>query len=370
VLASYTLTAHTSQPYPSLLASLITTPLNLSSTFPAPGNSSLAVIPPTPNNWGSSYGDNVPAGGLVSTLSDLSSFVHAILTANPSLGLTKSQLDAWKKPHAFTGSQYSFVGMPWEIFRPPPEALFPFSDEEERDEYGRGEGRGHTVTILSKGGGAYGYHAHVALIEEYGVGIAVLTAGGENAVMVVVNALLSVVVPALDKVAREQVREEYVGGYFGKERDGVHVNATVELDGLSLKLTGLGRNGSDILAGLGELWNVTVAGFLPSRLTGVYRIYPAEVERRETLPGGGEVVLEDWRFQWDIEFDMKSDLPGSQLSGKDCLSWTLTDWMHYGSEPIDRVVFVKDAKTGNVLGLDVPFLRTGVMGKAKLKRQA
>ncbi|KAK5651384.1 hypothetical protein OQA88_12541 [Cercophora sp. LCS_1] len=347
-LAIYALSSVTNKTYTELLS-----PLPMHSTFPAPGNDSLAVIPPVPNNWGSSYGDDAPGGGLVSTLSDLSVFFHAILSRDPKLGLSETQIREWLKPHAFTGSPYSFVGMPWEIFRPAPGLVFPDYNAT------TGEG-GHIVTIYQKGGGAYGYRSHVALVEEYGLGLVVLTAGGQNALEIVTSAVLGVVLPAADEAAREEVERQYVGVW---EANGDAINATVEVDGVGLKLAGLWRDGSDILEGLRELWDVTVNAFLPSRLNKLFRLYPASVERKAQVEGR-EVVLEDWRFQWDMEFDTASDLPGERLAGNDCLSWTLGDWMHYGSEPVDRVVFVKDAQTGKVLWLDVPFLRTGMMEKA------
>jgi CubicO group peptidase (beta-lactamase class C family) len=65
--------------------------LGISSTRPSPGDESLAVIPPVDNTWGADFGDNVPGGGLVSTLADLSAFVHAILARNPVLG-TETQI--------------------------------------------------------------------------------------------------------------------------------------------------------------------------------------------------------------------------------------------------------------------------------------
>jgi hypothetical protein len=362
-LLSYALEAHTGRNYSTLLHELLTLPLNMSSTVPSPGTDSLAVIPPVPNTWGSSYGDNTPGGGLVSTLSDMTTFVHAILTRNPSVG-TETQIREWLQPRTFAGSRSSFVGLPWEIFRPEPGLLF----NKATTQQGNGGGAGHTVTIHSKGGAAYGYNSRIALLDEYGVGLVLLTAGGQDALTDIFDAALSLLVPALDGLAREQAAREYGGAFAGRsteETGGVPVNATTEMDGVSLRLTGLYRNGSDILAGLEEVWQVTLFAFLPSlRLTGIYRLYPTEVERTSVLPNGRKVVEEDWRLWWEMELDSETELPGRGISSHDCLSWSVADWMHYGSEPVDRVVFVKDAETGRVLGLDAPFLRSGTMEKS------
>ncbi|KAH6649431.1 beta-lactamase/transpeptidase-like protein [Chaetomium tenue] len=360
-LLAFALEAATGKDYATQLRDFLTTPLHMPSTLPSPGNDSLAVIPPVDNTWGSPYGDNAPGGGLVSTLADLSAFLHAILSRDEALA-SPADIRAWLQPRTFSGSRSSAVGLPWEIFRPEPGLLFPGYDAE------TGEG-GHTVTIHAKDGAAYGYHARIALLDEYGVGLVVLTAGNQDALGGVYDAALTGLVPVLDGLARSQAVEEYGGVFRGvstEETGGVSVNATVELDGLSLRLTGLNRNGSDILAALQELWGVTLFEFLPSLdMTGVYRLYPTGIEKKAVLPDGREVVEEDWRVWWEVESTSESEMPGKGLSDTDCLTWTLADWMYYGSQSADRVVFVKDAETGSVLGLDAPFLRTGAMGKSE-----
>ncbi|GAB1319767.1 Beta-lactamase transpeptidase [Madurella fahalii] len=362
-LLMYALESKTGRNFTQLLQDLITTPFNMPNTFPSghpPSpdmNDSLAVIPPMANTWGSNYGDAAPGGGLVSSLADLSSFLHAIL--DRTVLDSPTEVREWLQPRSFAGSPHSFLGTPWEIFRPPPELLFP-----------EAEGAGHTVTILNKDGAAYGYRARISVLDEYGVGIVVLTAGDQTALTSIYDAALAVLVPAVDAAARESAGREYVGGFAGlstAETGRVPVNATTEMDGVSLKLVGLSRNGTDLLASLQEIWTVTMGAFLPSlEPQGVWRLYPAEIARPGTSEDGRELVLEDWRVTWEVELNPDTELPGRGLSGYDCLSWTVVDWLYYGSEPTDRVVFVKDAQTGSVLGLEVPFLRTGSMEKVRL----
>lgn len=284
---------------------------------------------------------------------------------------------SWLKPHVFSGSPSSSVGSPWEIYRPPPDLIFPAYNATENT-------GGHTVTILSKDGAAYGYHARAALLDEYGLGLAVLTAGDQSALPLVLDAAYRLVIPAVDAVAREQAVARYVGSFAGSSDGGgdnpgnaVSPNATLVMDGRSLRLVGLfGRAGKDILAALGEIWLVTAGQFLPAELgkintTRGYRVYPAEVEREEvTLEDGRRVVEEDWRLEWGSVDDVsgrppETDLPGKGISDWDCRSWAVTDWIYYGQQSVDRLVFVKDAETGDVVGLEVPFLRTGVMKKVE-----
>lgn len=83
-LLAYAAEAHTGKNYTQLVRELGIA-LNMPSTRPSPGVDSLGVVPPVPNNWGSDYGDGAPGGGLVSSIADLSSFLHAILTRSPAL---------------------------------------------------------------------------------------------------------------------------------------------------------------------------------------------------------------------------------------------------------------------------------------------
>lgn len=83
-LLMYAVEARTGKKYAELVRELSDS-LGMRSTRPSPGDDALAVIPPMPNTWGSDYGENAPGGGLVSTLADLSSFMHAILAKSPAL---------------------------------------------------------------------------------------------------------------------------------------------------------------------------------------------------------------------------------------------------------------------------------------------
>jgi actin-related protein 6 len=65
------------------------------------------------------------------------------------------------KPSSFAGSPYTFVGMPWEIYRP-----VDLTPEHP-----------HPVAIFGKSGGAMGYRSQVSLVDEYGIGIVALSAG-------------------------------------------------------------------------------------------------------------------------------------------------------------------------------------------------
>jgi hypothetical protein len=58
-----------------------------------------------------------------------------------------------------------------------------------------------------------------------------------------------------------------------------------------------------------------------------------------------------------------TSLPGADLGKDDCVNWVTGDWVYYASESIDRLVFVRDALTREILGAEMPVLRSGVLWK-------
>ncbi|GKT50139.1 beta-lactamase-like protein ARB_00930 [Colletotrichum spaethianum] len=329
--------------FSQLLKALIAEPLGLSNTLLSPGDSSKAVIPPVQNSWGSGYGLNAPGGGLVSSLSDLSILAHGILSRTI---LSPAKTRQWLKPHTFVGSAYSFVGLPWEIFRPP--NLIPEHP--------------HSVTVYAKSGGAYGYRSQLAVIDEYGIAIVLLTAGDMTAVPYIYGSMLATLLPAVDTIARDQAAE--LTGTFVNNPSYSNdscINVTIVQDKDSLLFSSLYRDGMDILTALMEIWTVTVGSQL-TPIDSQFRIFPTEDITRTTLDKR-DVTREAWRIWFVPIYGNASDLPGSGLGSKDCMSWTLNDWIYYGSEPVDRLTFVRDAVTKEMLGVEFPFIRSGLLGK-------
>jgi actin-related protein 6 len=97
----------------------------------------------------------------------------------------------WLKPLSTTSSLNTLVGRPWEILRTTD--LLPAK-------------HAHTVDVYAKSGGAMGYMAQIAVIDQYGVGLAVLTAGPVDAMDILYRAVLGTFVPAIDEEARSQER--------------------------------------------------------------------------------------------------------------------------------------------------------------------
>jgi hypothetical protein len=190
----------------------------------------------------------------------------------------------------------------------------------------------------------------------------VLTAGDPGAMPIFLDALLQGIVEAVEEETRFQV-----GKYAGTWSSRGSVSAELELeidDGPGLKLMMLERNGSSIVEGLMKFWPLTLAEFGP--LDPELRLYPADI-RNESIfrfpntTKDVEVIREDWRITFstlpNTAERTASELPGQGAMGNFCTSWQLADWVYYGGEAVDRVVFVLDKETEEILGIEVPFLR-------------
>ncbi|KAJ3475012.1 hypothetical protein NLG97_g9610 [Lecanicillium saksenae] len=333
--------AHTGMNYTQQVEELLSKPFGLTATRPSPGNDSKAVIPPGQSSWGADYGINAPQGGLVSSIADLSKLAHAILSRTAAL--SPAQTRQWLKPSSYAGSMSSSVGMPWEIRR---YANLTVDNP-------------HPVTVYSKGGGAQQYRSQFSLVDEYGLGIVVLTAGDMHALTYIYDAVLSVLVSAADKVTRKHAKAEYARQFSNRGSQTPNSTVMVEftLDDDSLILSAMSRGSSDILEGWIKVFSESLGMFGP-KISGTVRLFPTELNEKVTLDG--EVVTKEvWRLWPDLVAPTAVDLPGSGLANGDCLGWTLGDWIHYGGEPLDRVIFYR--KGSHVASFEVPFLRSGMM---------
>lgn len=284
----------------------------------------------------------------MSSISDLSVLTHGVLAG--TILDTPSKVREWLKPHSLAGSQYTFVGQPWEIYRPP--GLIP--------------NHPHTVSIYGKAGGAYGYNNQMAVLDEYGVGIIILTAGDPPALPYLYDAMLSTLIPTVDAIARTQAQhytQTFLSGCSAVNTTNVAdytcTVATVTQDSDSLVLTSVFRNNQDVIAGIQQMWIVAVAPFIAD-MGPMFRIFPTEDQVPIDL-NGRIIIREAWRLWPELIYPLDSDLPGRGLGFYDCKSWTLGDWLYYGSEPVDRIVFYRDEETNDIIGMELPFLRSGFM---------
>ncbi|KAJ4203100.1 hypothetical protein NW759_015208 [Fusarium solani] len=339
VILGMALEEYTGKNFTQLVKEIVSGPLDLKNTYPSPGDSDKAVIPPGESSWGADYKENTPAGGLVSSLSDLSKFSYALLSR--TINLTSTEVNAWLKPVSFAGNEYTMTGMPWEILRS--SKLTPDHP--------------HTVTIYGKSGGAQNYRSQLDFVDEYGFAVVLLTAGPMKAAPILRDAMLATFVAAADAVSREQA-EKYEQKFRHKGGKGqVPAEASLKQDKDSMVLASLRRNNTDILAGLAKIWTFSLGDFLPT-VGPKIRVFPSGLRETTTLDGK-PVTKEVWHLWPDIGSDFKTDLPGNMIEDMNCVGWTIQDWVHYGGEPLDRVV-VYVGEDGDVEGFEVPFLRSGV----------
>jgi len=332
----------TGKRYAQLVNEIVTEPLGMYSTFPSPGIDEVAVIPCGDSNWGTNMTYSTPGGGLVSTLSDLSRFTHGLLSR--SLGLSATQIRQWLKPVSFAGGPNSFSGLPWEIFRTSDLVLQ----------------HPHPVTVYGKNGGALQYHSQISVVDEYGLALIVLTAGPMQAQQVLTDYMLYAFVPVFDQISRSEADQHYCHTFHSKgiNGSGSNLNITIIQDDDSLLIKSFYRDGADVKAAIPELWHLSF-GQYGNPYGHTLRLFPTELSVNKTIRGvlvQGEV----WRLWPEVLYSAISDLPGAGLGTADCTAWTVEDWVYYGGEPTDRVIFYKGPK-GKVIGFEAPFIRSGIM---------
>ena len=264
--------------------------------------------------------------------------------------MTESQIRAWLKPSSFAGSRSSSVGMPWEIYRS--SNLTPAHP--------------HPVTVHGKGGGAYGYRSQLSLVDEYGVALVVLTAGDAGALVPINNAVMGTLIAAVDDVSREEAEKGYARTFeTDKTSDGAKktnassISATFTLDEDSLVLENFTRDEFDMIDALVNIWSASM-GQVGLPVTPPIRLFPRELTEKVTLDDGTKAIREVWSLWPSFEEQSDTDLPGQDSWDDNCVMWTMGDWVHYGSEPVDRVLFYRHEE-GDIIGFEAPFLRSGVL---------
>lgn len=103
------------------------------------------------------------------------------------------------------------VGKPWEILRTT--HLTPAHP--------------HTIDIYGKSGGAAGYVSQIGVIDQYGVGVVVMSAGPGDKVSILYPAVLGTLMPAVEEAARAQARK-YTGEWSTTSTRGLNSSASIQ----------------------------------------------------------------------------------------------------------------------------------------------
>lgn len=220
----------------------------------------------------------------------------------------------------------------------------------------------HIIDIYAKDGHVPGYSARIGVIDQYGIGFTILTAGLYDVMNPLTEALLSVFMPAIEEATRDEAKA-YVGNFS------TPINSTVKShlafaidDGPGLKITEFVSNSTDMLAGLTEFWSLWPGSTGESQLD--FRIYPAQISEtvgsNSTTSSAETLTREDWRLVMEpFPVPSASELPSQKAYDNICTTWQGHDSLYYGGKPVDRFVLLK--KGEEVVGVEIPFLRVTLM---------
>lgn len=272
-----------------------------------------------------------------------------------------------------TGSPSTLVGTPWEIQR-----TTDLTPEHP-----------HTIDLYFKSGGAYGYISRIVAVDQYGIGFVLLTAGPPEVSTILNDVVVGSLLPAIEKETRDQA-QEFVGNFTTdnpssseeakKQKDAPITVALSMDDGPGLILDSITRNGTSIIDGLVGIWDQMLP--MIGQLKPNFRIYPAELELpvhaddkdvysnlgydQNSSTNPPRLIRQDWRINLDIVLpgeDSDSALPGKGSLKGFCSNFQTIDWLVYGGEALDRIVFVLEEESRKVVGVEIPALRSGRLAK-------
>lgn len=201
----------------------------------------------------------------------------------------------------------------------------------------------------------------MSVIPEYGVGILALTAGSMVALPPILDVTLSTIVPAVDEAAREEAGRTYARKFQSgcDRKNGTRFGAVIKQDQDSFLLDSItGGNDTDQKTALTDIWGYTIGQYIGT-VGKTVRMFPTDLTEDATMDGRA-VTREVWRLWPDLHLVPDSDLPGIGLMARDCMTWSIVDWVHYGGEPLDRVMIYRGPR-GEAMGLEIPFLRSGIL---------
>ncbi|OJD21749.1 hypothetical protein ACJ73_06911 [Blastomyces percursus] len=276
----------TGKNYDQLLDELIIQPMGMKNTGASPGNDAKAVIPPGLHSWGADFALNAPGGGLYSSTNDLVILASSIL--QKSMSSSRSML----------------VDNPWEIQRTT--TLTPDHP--------------HTIDIYGKSGGSNGYVSQFSIVDQYGVGFVVLTAGLPGSVSILNEAMIGSLMPAFEQETGDQAHK-YIGTFtntsdsssqYAKKQSDAPITLSLSMDDKpSLKLDVLTRSGSSITDAVIGIFSQALP--MIGILNTYFRLYPSEYEVLvpanenevySNLPSeygasGKKLIREHWRINID-----------------------------------------------------------------------
>ncbi|KAJ6441416.1 beta-lactamase [Purpureocillium lavendulum] len=336
------------------------------SSFDGPVQSfdTVGFVPPMEPTWNATLGVYEPAfsaGGMFSSTRDLVQLGRSILSHRL---LPESITRSWMHPLAHTSSPGQSVGAPWEILR---------TDNLTAARHGR------VIDVYTKTGDLGLYHAHLALLPDYGLVASVIVAGAEvSADPLARTKLLSQtlrgLIPAVERAGRDEAREKYVGRYVDATTNST-LSVTMDGDdsdaGSGLFLAGFSARGFDVLDNIHKYNPTAGAGSTASTSSSpspkvIARLYPTDVTSQSgSRCGNGTSTGTAWRAIVDSTTAAQREEQDTQLFYMDgsCEAWFGVDGPAYNYLTLTEFVFLTD-EDGGVTGVrNLAFNVT--MGKVK-----
>ncbi|KAJ4139707.1 hypothetical protein NW768_001050 [Fusarium equiseti] len=275
-------------------------------------------IPETEPTWNSTLGVFGSAGGLFSSVSDMLLLADGIL-ANKFLSPVETR--KWMKPEANTASWGYQVGGPWEILR---------SDNITSDS--------RLVDVYTKSGDLGLYHSQTVMIPDYDIVISIMTGGREASkdpyvTATILSAVIQHLLPAIEKVGREDAETTYSGTYEDKETNS---SITFTQDsGPGFKIKSWQMRGFDVLNNIGNYnFNALESGASTKTAYVDARVYPSNLKIK------GQMA---WRAVFDKTPPANNTESEKEIFFKDgtCQTWFQQDRMVYNYLPLDLFVFME-----------------------------
>ncbi|SPJ75343.1 uncharacterized protein FTOL_05074 [Fusarium torulosum] len=275
-------------------------------------------IPSKEPTWNSTLAVFDAAGGIFSSVSDMLLLADGILS---NKFLTPVQTRKWMKPEANTASWGYQVGGPWEILK---------SDNITSD--------GRLIDIYTKSGDLGLYHSQTVLIPDYDIVISIMSGGLEASANPyvtgnVLSAIIQNLLPAIEKVGRDDAKVAFAGDYEDKE-----TNSSISFQsdsGPGLKIKSWQVRGFDVLNNIGNFnFNALESGASTKTPYVDARMYPSNLAKK------GQTA---WRAVFDKTNSTVDAAYDSTLFFKDgtCQTWFQQDRMVYDYLPLDLFVFTE-----------------------------
>jgi CubicO group peptidase (beta-lactamase class C family) len=301
----------TASSFPDLITSKLIRPLELNNTYYTNAPLSRGVIPYNDTAAGYSA-DGLfvnPAGSFYSSINDMRQVGIAML--NSTL-LSPAQTRRWMKPQTFTANDNFAVGAPWEIFK--------------------GTLPGKSTWMFTKGGDLGKYSTKFALLPDYDAGFTVLTAGDDanNIATIMSNIIAEIVIPALQRAAREEARHVYAGIY-----QDITTNDTLVIgldNNPGLLITEWKSNGADVVEGFRE------GGY-------VLRLNPSGLQSKDGRKHGFRMIRH------------KAHL-AEGLFALNCVDWLDVSGIVYGGVALDEFVITLGNNKKRALVVDAKGFRS------------